>query len=281
MLDVARIGHLASATSLDGTVHSVFADACNIACNGGLLTVVASELADGPTVWRLAYSPSFDFRHLFRAGERLRRRNSIAATGDAVLDLSGAGIWRPAPPPGTSGARLVANLLLATEVLDRRRRLRTSIVDREAKPSLDSLEAACRHLDLERAEAELHRLVGWGEGLTPSGDDAIVGILAALGTLAQAEGERLAFLQSLSAAVDALAARTTVVSAHYLRLAAQGHFNADVTELAHALAGDDDSSVPAHLDDALGAALDVGATSGADMVTGMLAGFRAWCPVEP
>jgi hypothetical protein len=80
------------------------------------------------------------------------------------------------------------------------------------------------------------------------------------------------FLQALSAAVSARIARTTVVSGHYLRLAAQGHFNADVTRLADALLdGERDE-----MREALEAALDVGATSGADMVAGMIAGFRAW-----
>ena len=277
-LTVGRIGHLVPATSFDGIVHSVFAHACNIAFNGGLLTVVASELADGPAVWRLAGNAAPDFRHLFALGERLRHRHAAAATRTVVLDLSGAECWRPPPPPAVSRERLAANLRLATVALEHRRRLRSSVVDRGAIKALGSLEDACRQLDIERATAEIHRLVGWGEGLTPAGDDAIVGALAALGALAGAGADRCGFLRSLCAAIDARTARTTVISAHYLRLATQGHFNADVTRLTHALIGDDVSENDGGVRAALEAALSVGATSGADMATGMIAGFRAWGP---
>jgi len=91
---------------------------------------------------------------------------------------------------------------------------------------------------------------------------------------------RAAFLRSLSLAVASRVARTTVISAHYLRLAAQGHFNADVTRLIDAWVGGDAGNVTG-MQEALDAVLDVGATSGADMVAGMIAGLRAWAPMQP
>jgi len=271
---VACVGHLAPTTDFDGTVHSVFAHACNIAASCGLLTIVVRGLADGPTVWRLATDHPGDFRHLFRRGERLRRRGARAATRDVVLDLSVAASWRPAPWPRPSHASAV-NLQMAAAALQRRRRVRSSVIDREAETFFRSLGEACRHLDVARATVEIDRLVGWGEGLTPAGDDALVGLLAGMAALAGADARRVAFLGSLSAAVAASAARTTDISAHYLRLAAAGHFNADVTHLVHALAGGDSDDT--RIRDALDAALAAGATSGADMVAGMIAGLRTWC----
>jgi len=67
--------------------------------------------------------------------------------------------------------------------------------------------------------------------------------------------------------------RTTPIAAHYLRLAAQGHFNADVRNLRDALLCEHDLGC---VEGVLDAALAVGATSGADMVTGLLAGIAAW-----
>ena len=115
---------------------------------------------------------------------------------------------------------------------------------------------------------EIDRLVGLGEGLTPAGDDLIVGLLAALRVLCRASLERASFVRSLSATVRTRASRTAVLSGHYLRLAADGHFNADVTRLAHAFvssAASDDFEMR----NALDAAFVVGATSGADMVSGI------------
>jgi hypothetical protein len=279
-LTVARVGYLTPTTSFDAVVHSVFARACNFACDFGLLTVAAPELSDGPTVWRLAGDTAPDFRHLFDPGERLRRRQAVAFARAVMVDLERAATWRPSSPPPISSGRLCANLQRATAALDCRRHARSSVIDREAQASLRSLEDACRRLDVERATGEIRRLVGWGEGLTPAGDDALVGLLASLGALACADANKLSFLQALSDAVVARVTRTTVVSAHYLRLAAQGHFNADVTDLTDALLAGDGGDDDARLRAALETALDVGATSGADMVTGMIAGFRVWCPAN-
>jgi hypothetical protein len=279
-LTVARVGYFAPATSFDGIVHSVFARACNIACEFGLLTIAAPGLTDGPMVWRLAAGAPLDFRHLFHPGERLRRRQAMAFTREVKLDLGSAATWRPSSLPRTSTGQLSANLQRATAALDLRRPVRSSVIEREGQASLRSLEDACRRLDVERATAEIHRLVGWGEGLTPAGDDALVGLLAALGALAPGDAERLPFLRSLSAVIVSGAPRTTDISAHYLRLAAHGHFNADVTDLRHAFLAADESGEGDSMRNALESALDVGATSGADMVAGMMAGFRASCPAS-
>ena len=287
-LTVAQVGYVAPTTNFDGIVHSVFAHVCNVEAPCGLLTIAPHALADGPTVWRLASGDRPDFGHLFRRGERLQRRHNVATVGDVILDLSEAMTWRPPPWPSRASRAVAANLQVARVALERRRRLCRSVIDAEAAPSLRALEEACRDLDLARAIAAIDRLVGWGEGLTPAGDDAIVGFLAAIGALAGSAAERIAFVDALSAAVASRGARTTDISAHYLRLAAHGHFNADVRRLVHALAGGksgDGAGVPAALDappdaplqSTLDAALDVGATSGADMVAGMMAGFRASC----
>ena len=272
---MARIGYLAPTTDFDGMVHTVFARACNIACKCGLLTIAAHDIADGPTVWRLDSVASPDFRALFQPGERLRCRRRVATGRNLTLDLRRAVSWCPDPLPPVSPRQLACNVELATAALAKRRRACSSVIDGDASTSLLALESACRRLDLEGATAEIDRLVGWGEGLTPAGDDAIVGLLAAIGALARADPERASFQRSLSAVVRTRAARTTVVSRHYLRLAAGGHFNADVARLSRALlGGESDNEAAVHR--ALDEAFNVGATSGADMVSGMIAGLRAW-----
>ena len=40
------------------------------------------------------------------------------------------------------------------------------------------VEQACRDGHFERALLDAVRLIGWGEGLTPAGDDFLVGLLA-------------------------------------------------------------------------------------------------------
>ena len=73
-----------------------------------------------------------------------------------------------------------------------------------------------------------------------------------------------------------LTPRTTPIAAHYLRLAAGGHYTDPLIRLRRALLCETSADV---VDAALRNALAVGATSGADTVSGLSAGLRAWLPM--
>lgn len=104
---------------------------------------------------------------------------------------------------------------------------------------------------------DAQRWLGLGCGLTPSFDDACVGAIA----VCRAAGIPVPFrLTDFSA--------TTDVSAHYLKLAYEGYFGEPVCTMIKALYGQGDLST------AISALLSVGATSGADMLRGMLCMVR-------
>jgi hypothetical protein len=274
VLSVERIGYLVPAADFDGDVQSVFARACNIASGDLLLTLVAPGLGDGPTTLRLGRDAPADLRLLFRPGDCVRCRNGFAHLPGVALHLANATVWRRAPlRPLVLAPQIAAHLRLAAAALARHRRTHSSVIVREGGAVLAGLGHACHDLDVLRASPHVERLVGWGEGLTPAGDDVLVGWCAALNALAGNDGDRRHFLRDFSVAITARTRRTTPIAAHYLRLAAQGHFNADVTRLRDALLCDHD---PVGVEDALDDALAAGATSGADMVIGLLSGCAAW-----
>jgi len=273
------VGYLVPAADFDGTVHSVFARASNIARDDALFTVVSHDLSDGPTTLRLGRGAPVDLRALFRPGDRLRCRDGVACAPGVALRLTGAATWRPAPLQAAVSTRQIdTNLRFAAAALARARRSHSSVIDRKGSETVAGLGRACRDLDVGCAALEVERLIGWGEGLTPAGDDVLVGLRAALGAQVGGREDRVQFLVDLSAAMIAQAHRTTPVAAHYLRLAARGHFNADVARLVDALLG---ARGTMDLAPALLAALDNGATSGADTVTGMIAGLAAWLGAGP
>ncbi len=279
LLAVESIGYLVPDATIEGRVHSVFTRACNIACGDLLLTLVDADLADGPTTLRLARGTFVDLRLFFRPGDRVRSRDGFAHSRGAALRLAGATVWRPAPlRPIVPAAHILANLRVARMMVAHRRRTHSSVVDRDGALILAALANACRAVDADGARSCIERLVGWGEGLTPAGDDVLVGGTAALGALAGESSDRRRFLRAFSVSVMAQTHRTTPIAAHYLRLAAQGHFNADVTRLRDALLCEGD---PGAVASALAAALGAGASSGADMVTGMLACLSAWIAADP
>lgn len=104
-------------------------------------------------------------------------------------------------------------------------------------------------------------LVGLGAGLTPSGDDYLLGVLAALWHRPDVDAER----RRLAPAIAAHLHSTTSVSRHYLTHGMDGEFHLAVRDAATAvLTGDPD--LPA----TFARVLTIGASSGADTLRGLL-----------
>ena len=132
-----------------------------------------------------------------------------------------------------------------------------------ARPIVAGLIRALEAGDRIAAAESAARLIGLGPGLTPSGDDVLVGIEAALHRLAQPSAGFLAL------ALGDVEERTTELSATFLRHAAAGEFAERVHTLLAALLGSDDETIPAAIDRAVA----WGATSGTDCLLGVLIGL--------
>src|SRR5437773_2142423 len=277
---VRRIGYLVPGFSFVGTVQSVYARACNIASQELLLTLVAPGISDGPTVLVLGGDRVADLRTCFRIRDRVVRRNGRLTSPGADVDLGHAASWHPDSEPVTADpAQVSANYRVAAARLAARLDRNASVIHRDGRVVCARVEQACRDGHFERALLNAVRLIGWGEGLTPAGDDFPVGLLAGLDAMATGSAIRATFLTRFRAELAAHADRTTEIAAHYLRLAAGNHFGADLRRLRNALLSSSDVARVEHLADD---ALAVGATSGADQVAGLLAGISAWLfPLSP
>jgi hypothetical protein len=129
--------------------------------------------------------------------------------------------------------------------------------------------AALRGSDTELARA-VRRTVGRGPGLTPAGDDVLVGILALLTSgAAGAAGELAA--SRLAAALAPVLPTTSDLSRHLLQQAVRGLAGRALHDLGQALMLDTEHDV---LADAVELVLDSGCTSGADAATGLVAACR-------
>lgn len=127
--------------------------------------------------------------------------------------------------------------------------------------------------DLARAVDAAEQIVGLGPGLTPSGDDVLAGMLAALRLLGEAlpgGGDAVWLADWIGAAVTADArTRTTALAATLLHCAARGQAGAEVAAVLRGLTGTE-PLVPA-----LRRLLCAGHTSGSDLAWGVIAGGRA------
>jgi hypothetical protein len=152
------------------------------------------------------------------------------------------------------------------------------LLAQRARPAIAALLAALQEDEIARISAAARRLAGLGHGLTPAGDDLLIGVCAAL-TLAAAmlpvshhsAHASAASLRERALAIADAADQTTTLSAVWLRHAANAEFSLEVGRVVVALAGDD----AAGLQEAVSALLAVGASSGLDTAAGLLYGTRA------
>ena len=182
--------------------------------------------------------------------ERWRRR-AAATRRIAQARASSGGLG-----PLLGGARRAEALAVRDD--------RSVIID-VARPVLTRLALALETGDRDDAARAAAQLIGLGPGLTPSGDDVLVGIESALHALAQPSAGFLA------PALGDVETRTTGLAATLLRHAAAGEFAERLHILLSALLGSDDERVPA----AIERAVAWGATSGTDCLLGVLVGLDA------
>ncbi|NJD57802.1 MAG: DUF2877 domain-containing protein, partial [Anaerolineae bacterium] len=131
---------------------------------------------------------------------------------------------------------------------------------------------AVRNLDASVGKI-VARLIGLGSGLTPSGDDFLVGFLTGLQCVAGSNAMRLIYLRELWKLVIRLSHQTNDISRTYLYHAAHGQVSSRLAGLATAItkcAGREQLVITTE------EALHEGHTSGMDTVTGLLVGLATW-----
>ena len=213
-----------------GVVHSVFRQACNIRTDrGGLLALLAPQLGNAPHGVRIELPSGLAFTDRLRAGQRVGCRAGVlrVAGADFAVDLSGAVRWRSALDtlaadlgrPEVALAWQAARQALASH---RRHRGQVPLIDAVHARGL-ALARASRALSVDEAAAAIQRLIGCGPGLTPAGDDLIVGFLAGLWSAMGGDPARRRFLNALAAIVAVAAEATGEISRAYLRHATLGN----------------------------------------------------------
>lgn len=144
-----------------------------------------------------------------------------------------------------------------------------SPVARRARTSLRLLSGA---RDLREADMAVRKLVGLGPGLTPAGDDVLIGWLAGEALL-PAEPERERRVLAVREAIRDCLPLTTDVSRAHLADALCSEFSQSLSLFANALAAADPSDQ--QLRSALRNLAAIGASSGLDAAAGLLTALSA------
>lgn len=235
-----------------GRVHSVFARALNLDWHDGrLLTLQGPGPLLAPfaaSLARLPRSPAL------RPGSQVRRRGDVFALDGVFLEPRGAIAVDTTMPEGGAGPHPALSVLpshlspanaLSSAIGSRARsRLAEGVRDRDPAAFIEGALG----------------LVGLGEGLTPAGDDCLVGALAAAHRFAPSW---LRAHPEIADTVEQTAAVATTTLAHeFVAHALAGRFADSLIDLLTAESADEVGRAAAHV-------LRSGATSGADTLCGV------------
>lgn len=255
----------------EGVVRGVYRHSVNVETQGLFFTVLHPTPDSGPACAILARGADFSGLGV-SPGQTVRWERGALEMGGLRLVFSGATVCDcrfgaqalPLPDPAAAARRLEALLAPAAQKNAAR-------WGEELREALDQRAGGvCAALE-QRADpaGAVRQLVGFGPGLTPSGDDILTGLYAALRVL----GGGAADLEGLEKALAACAGRTTQVGGWMLTCALDGRWRASLQAVLAACADPALTSLPAAVEQLL----TVGASSGYDMCSGV---HRALCLVS-
>jgi hypothetical protein len=247
-------------TPRSGRVHSVFTHAVNLEFGDEMWTVVAPSGHDAALTVRLSGVVVPGGLGL-RADDPVCVRSSHIRAGTAVIDARTAVRWMPqAYDADLNGlGERAAGLEAAAR----------HVAWAGSWPLAGAVAGALASGGRSDLDDAVRRAMGRGPGLTPAGDDVIVGILAVLTAPGLAGCEPVA--ARLRAALAPALPTTTDISRALLRQASHGQVSRPVWELTRTMLSGSSTAASAL---AQADVLSTGATSGGDTCAGLVAACR-------
>jgi hypothetical protein len=291
-LGAISIGCAVPRMDFHATIHSVFRSAINLSRSKDdlLLTLVLSSEPDLPQGIRLDTPDDFSFKG-YTTGEQAICCDEVLRIGSLKINLHGARCWKcdlPALQPDFSNPAVAAAWKIVRTELNKRQVLfGAEITAQEISHSgeifqsrvASNIRKAMRELIIaarsysESVTSPIKELIGLGTGLTPRGDDLLLGFLAGLWCSVRGKNERLRFVSNLAEAVVQNTCQTNDISRTYLYHASHGQVSNLLVNLAQAISLGQDYD---HLIEISESSMRVGHTSGMDTVTGLLIGLAAF-----
>ena len=288
-LHAASIGEAIPRENFDASIQSVFDSAVNLRLTNEdrLITVLLSDHYELPQGIRIA-TKALSLQSL-TIGLRAASRGGVLRfeSSPLIIDLRGAPIWKcrvrdlctdmrlPLAQKAwstaldllTKGQRLKSTEIIAEDLfqLD----VGSPLSQRMSKPVMQLLTAA-EQFDVQDSTDAAKKMVGLGPGVTPSGDDILIGFLAGLWSMAGGNQTQLSFIRLFGNEIIQLAKQTSEISRTYLHHAAQGQFSSSLSTLAEAIGTGNG------VEQATREAMRVGHSSGMDSVNGLLVGLCVW-----
>lgn len=255
------------ANSQSARILHVFDSVCNLINeNKVVLSIVTPQMGNGP--FNLVVQNSVCFSDWIDVESRVSIFPNQLNIGDLSVQIVNAKTWNPSPDWETLRARrdlITGQVLRSSLARDLGLHRKNLPIQPYLLSSLSSVLAAGNYSSTREITA---KVAGLGSGLTPAGDDFLMGAVYATWIL---HPPKVAGLLAQEIAKTA-APLTTSLSAAWLRAAGNG----EAGSLWHAFFDALISADPLRVSTAWKNILAVGETSGADAMAGFTAVFALW-----
>ncbi len=272
---------------VEGRVFAAFRDVVNVKALGFLIGIASARIQPNPIT--IVTDLEVDFKHLTNFGDKVLISNGdIVIARKIIVSYDESNIWVSEPLHGHVDAlRLIPSVHALKTLIKENGRMEGAgpVIDyimKEDYPSPESVPKPIRTYyqplrKLMRCQAPsildgIVGLIGLGPGLTPSGDDLLMGFLAARTLLNGASDTTDIYLDVFRSEFPLLCGRTTLLSEELLYWASRGQFSKLMTDIMNSIADGDISGVRAS---ALNMMTQFGATSGTDTLIGIVAGLSS------
>jgi len=253
-------------------LHSRFTNVVNYSFNQNFLSIVSKKIDNGPV------NIVIDDILKFRGNEIIIKNNSLLCNDffynfeddlqynseinhDVIADLKIEAVIKMLLPLLEENAPILSLAFVFNE--NRKKYFKSSF----EMSFINKISAGIEKLQAGKAVECAEMIHGFGFGLTPSGDDFITGMLYALYLLQEITGKEN--LVSLRNNVCKAAESENIISLNSMKMAANGRFGESFKNMVFALAQNNERDIC----EAVHNILNIGATSGADMLTGFLCTF--------
>ena len=239
-------------TSSQPKILHVFDDVCNLINERReVLSVVIAEIGNGP--FNLIVDEPVIFAKHLDAESKVSIQKTQILLGDITISLINAQMWNPMPRWGDLRKR-------KDEIVDRLALLQIDNDNESILQFSNSLTNAILKADITALQGTSSKLAGLGIGLTPAGDDFLMGAMYAAWIIHPQEVAKEITEEIANVAVPL----TTSLSGAWLRSAAKGEAGELWHEFFDALIEEKSMYLP------MSKILSVGETSGSDALAGFL-----------
>lgn len=271
--------------AVEGIVHSVFDQVCNIQLDrNSLVTLISSKLPNYPATIKLDIAEdqklcSFGFKVGMKA---VINKDEIKMPEVCIsIKLTGAKVWDSSPlflKPAISEGTLYENIEKIRKLTLEYGKMEgiASILDGDKVANhykdfiIDSVKRLAKGIsnsDYKEITEASKRLIGFGPGLTPAADDFLLGMLASLYYIGYYFGNHLENLKKIAGfMIYDLPGRTTFISEIMLRNGMKARFSEPIKDLMLAVTNSNS------INDECVSLLNIGGTSGSDCAAGIVFG---------